>query len=1534
MSWPFDPFSRTPMYAGQLGEYYTGPFNFNMGNIFGSQLGPIMQLAGPMLAQSLMGPGQQPLQFLPTQNVHDQMMASRFFQGQFRSAERGAERDIDSMRKTMGGMMRMIQGRELTDQEQQQTYTMAKDLSGLLPTAEAILGPEMIDSLMGSKGSGAVMQRQMYKAMYHGLDPVTGAIGVHPERAANIGEHVFERLYGENSDPSKVRGIKAGSMGALYTELTQRGMMGEQIGAQPTLAGRYAAAAKALPAELDTGTLERIARSSQPGQELLRRTQERTELQEEVSKLRKIKDTDITNEERTRLHETERRLSRTREVTDEDWGQVTSEVRSKHRGLRQKVQEGKGLSPQDLAGLDASGIGEGLIQAGQADRIAQRLKSLTGTVNAMRDIFGDMGRPNAPMRELLNGLEALTQGSMANMNPAAVESLVRTNYNLAKQSGLGMQGMLGLAGQAAGRADQLGLERGLVPYVMQGTMAYGAAANQVGGAWNIPSWGRLNAEQLTLQDQNLRLQGLASQTANIGAGMRRMKAMGFLQKGSEAEAIVEAIDRKETTYVDPKTGERKEIGFQTDERGMRRQRGYQDWMKLAQDAGVDHAVAREMFADKFANQEFMRDGMDDWIRKMQPEMDWKPLMENWARDQTRMGMMAQGGSLGRGSAFGKAAAAAGIDVNRASINTARNFVEAAWEINRPENREIRDDRESRLEFLSGKMRKAMEQDFTAQIRESNPALSEEEAQAKAKQVVDQISPDQMRQRAAQWQSAVGARARQMGIGNSDLQVFQKGDATTMEVAARQRDQAERTGQIQSAMSGIGRSGPVERLIDAMKDFDPKKDSLKDVLVKTMGAKSVGQLAETDPVMKWYAAQVQEAATIDRSTPEGQKNFDFRVRQIRAASFGGTEAVQEIERLKAEKKTLEAQPESPQRDEQLKRIDQAIQMQSEVVRGTPAHLDFLKQREQELTTAVDRHAPAARLKGVGQAAQAEVRRLEEQRKTLLGQPDTPERAEQLKQVDAEIQRQQEIVGATTKMTGGGGEPPSQAVQLQRARATAEQTVKRLQTEEQALSKQPESEQRNRQLAQVREAITQQTAVAKGTTQGPPAEQLKHARQAARQEVQRLEAQQKELEQMSPSPERDEKLKQVKAAIQQQQDVLSTEAEAPLSLLQAQRERLAAAVGKDSTPIAELRERRARLASEIERAEGPKVGTPEERAKLAQDLVAAFDASKGKQDSGWNSAMGNFQTAQLADGTRVFRDELGNTYRRAPGSRGARDLWQRYDERTGGWGRTTGITEYRRKKAGLEPKVKPITPEEEAEERKMSPEAVAKKRQQLATLDQQLQAREALDETDRYIGSRKKLEEVRQAQAGSSGKGGSVGDRIEGAGGQVGTKDRKAALLELGRMYARYNPQDKEKLRLYDSELGGRRSVALDDKTVAAMSEEQLEKAVREGKSAFESSGQKLSAKDERRRQELADQTVDRRIDQVVSGTDPGSATKASRASSQSREPVEMRLKDGVVRIDGNDPSKGFLSGIFSAFMGSSNPENADVNIQSAEGPIQK
>lgn len=237
-----------------------------------------------------------------------------------------------------------------------------------------------------------------------------------------------------------------------------------------------------------------------------------------------------------------------------------------------------------------------------SERVKRSLKSYTKAVSAMRDIFGDMGRPDAPMHELIAGLEALTMGSMAQIDPGRLSMMARSTYNLAKQAGVTMDNVMVMQQHAAARAEQLGLRPITAVEATQHALAFGGAYRATGqGAFQ--AWGRMDASQITQLDQNLMQQAAASPVANrLGTAMRLRETVGGFQAGSRAESYTNAIQAGMNEWRDPVSGQMRSINL-----------GDREFMELFGESrnraglatGMTEAGMRRMLAQRDTNQEFV-----------------------------------------------------------------------------------------------------------------------------------------------------------------------------------------------------------------------------------------------------------------------------------------------------------------------------------------------------------------------------------------------------------------------------------------------------------------------------------------------------------------------------------------------------------------------------------------------------------------------------------------------------------------------------------------------------------------------------------------------------------------------------------------------------------------------------------------------------------------------------------------------------------------------------------------------------------------
>lgn len=181
------------------------------------------------------------------------------------------------------------------------------------------------------------------------------------------------------------------------------------------------------------------------------------------------------------------------------------------------------------------------------------------TLAAAADIFGEMGRPDAPLQEIVGLIDKLTRNGAQSADPDTLAMKVRQFHQIAKGTVGTMKG-LAMANEAA---HILGQASAYNPVLREGGnavldvaaagMAATSAYNSAGlGAYS--TWGQQTREQFANSWMIKAAKGQGSFMANqLSAVMRASTQIGF-KEGTAAGAMAEAIKRGESTFVDPATG--------------------------------------------------------------------------------------------------------------------------------------------------------------------------------------------------------------------------------------------------------------------------------------------------------------------------------------------------------------------------------------------------------------------------------------------------------------------------------------------------------------------------------------------------------------------------------------------------------------------------------------------------------------------------------------------------------------------------------------------------------------------------------------------------------------------------------------------------------------------------------------------------------------------------------------------------------------------------------------------------------------------
>jgi len=247
-----------------------------------------------------------------------------------------------------------------------------------------------------------------------------------------------------------------------------------------------------------------------------------------------------------------------------------------------------------IAGVGGGMGGEAAVKA-QAEAISRTLKEWSGTVRALRDVFGDAGQPNAPLPQLLAQLDLLTSGATTQMGQGRLQQIVRTTANLANMSGIGLQGAMTIQQAAMPMVDAAGLNPVFANLAAQQAMAYSAAYSSQGlGASH--GWGRLNQQQLLLSQMQGNISAQSSPLARRLGSLDAASQSGAFDPESNAGRALAAAKAGLTTFTDAQ-GNQVSINQSQDTFGQ--------WVSQATHGAVSASEFRQMTGSKRISQYYL-----------------------------------------------------------------------------------------------------------------------------------------------------------------------------------------------------------------------------------------------------------------------------------------------------------------------------------------------------------------------------------------------------------------------------------------------------------------------------------------------------------------------------------------------------------------------------------------------------------------------------------------------------------------------------------------------------------------------------------------------------------------------------------------------------------------------------------------------------------------------------------------------------------------------------------------------------------------
>lgn len=411
-------------------------------------------------------------------SMQDQMFSRSHFEAVKNAA---STRDVD-VGMQMTGLAMQMAGREFSPTGQ--NYSAARKAMERVAQFGAYVDPATVDTVYGGR-SGSVLTSMAHLGGRQLADPVTGVKGLSGASAAVLGDQLWQQFYSTDRWREQTGGLTSYQMGSMFSELGARGML-------PSRGGNAKAA---VMAGLDVLINDPAAMAGGPGggrapEQLLR----------DAGIDLKSLPTDASG----------RRMM----------GAITDQQADKLRGMNDPA------------------LSHG-IRVADSKRIGQTLKEYTGAVAAVAEIFGESGRPDAPMSELITALDKITGGGLARMSGGQLQRSVRQIHSAMREAKMDISA-INTIGAAAGQATRAaGLDETFVGSILPSTMGAVAAYNNLGFG-STPAWGRLNQMEMMKFDVSSRAASAASPMANrLGAILRMNERLGGL--GGAAGRMAKAI---------------------------------------------------------------------------------------------------------------------------------------------------------------------------------------------------------------------------------------------------------------------------------------------------------------------------------------------------------------------------------------------------------------------------------------------------------------------------------------------------------------------------------------------------------------------------------------------------------------------------------------------------------------------------------------------------------------------------------------------------------------------------------------------------------------------------------------------------------------------------------------------------------------------------------------------------------------------------------------------------------------------------------
>ncbi len=559
-----DPSSARPYYAPPVYSPMQNPAHVD--NMFGY----LANMYGPALVEGFAGPDAFLAHQMPGQALADQYSAAQYQRSAARSLYSANRQGSSSVAGKLLGVQSVVNGGQpITQLDREHAQVGANVINNPIfkGFASQMIGPENLEGvLFGRRGDPAALASAASRVGFFRADAATGASKMGGESLEQFSSELYRNLYGHDANLDQMHGFGAGQTGEMMEHLFQQGRLPQSLGAL-----NPAERVKAIGSmKRDDVTMTRLAEEF-GHRDLMARDFDYSNATEEEQKLML---SSKVGDYKDRLGKTFKEIDKFR----------SGDPRSK--------------SAEEIEQLDGFGLAANSVDAG---RTANVLKEYNGAVAAIRELFGDNGRTNAPMGELLASLQHLTNGAQTQMSAGNVERMVRGVRQAARDTNVDHNELTQLIERDKSFGVQLGLHEATVEGGVAGRM-YHEQSMRDAGAFEKAGAGKLNSKQAAEFASQMAMRGDASAVGNSLAALNRAVTEAPDQfKNTPAEAAAKAYREGKSTFVDPTTGQTVNLGQIAGEQGVG------GVMDILRQSGASANQIEAYVTDRAGNQQYMQE---------------------------------------------------------------------------------------------------------------------------------------------------------------------------------------------------------------------------------------------------------------------------------------------------------------------------------------------------------------------------------------------------------------------------------------------------------------------------------------------------------------------------------------------------------------------------------------------------------------------------------------------------------------------------------------------------------------------------------------------------------------------------------------------------------------------------------------------------------------------------------------------------------------------------------------------------------------